>query len=378
LKVTFPHMGYMHIPLKSLLQDLRREVIVPPPISQHTLALGIKYAPEFACLPLKIGLGNFIEALQAGADTIVMAGGWGPCRFGYYAQVQRDILKDLGYDFQMVILEAPDSKISQLVNQLKRVGEKVSFLEAVAAIRFAWYKLAALEKVEGCYLYVLPRTISKDQAEELYEQSLLDIDQACHRRAVDEAAAIAVRGLNGLKRHHQAVLRIGLVGEVYTVLEPFSNQFIVRSLGRLHAEVTNSIRLTEWLNEHLFKGHLFKSQHTHFVNCARPYLARSVGGHGLETVGTTVDFARAGYDGVIQVGPLTCMPEIVAQTVLTRVSREEQIPCMTMYFDEHSGNTGIQTRLEAFSDMLRRRSAGQAKQSFAEQGGTAGALFSRG
>lgn len=370
MKVTFPHMGYMYIPLKSLLKDLGREVVAPPPISQHTLALGIKYSPEFACLPLKIGLGNYIEALQAGADTIIMAGGWGPCRFGYYAQVQRDILHELGYDFNMVILEAPDSKVSQLVKQLKGVGQNVSLLEAVAAIRFAWYKLAALENVEDRYLYILPRTICKDRAEKIYEQSHLDIDLAHHRQAVDEAAAAAISGLDRLERHREPVLQVGLVGEVYTVLEPFSNQFIVQALGRLHVEVANSIRLTEWLNEHLFKGYLFRSRHSHFVDCARPYLACAVGGHGLETVGTTVDFARSGYDGVIQVGPLTCMPEIVAQSVLGRVSREEQIPCMTMYFDEHSGNAGIQTRLEAFTDMLRRRSACRTK-----QGGVAGALF---
>ncbi len=378
MKVTFPHMGFMHIPIKSLLEGLRREVVVPPPITEHTLALGIKHAPEFTCLPLKIGLGNYIEALQAGADTILMAGGWGPCRFGYYAQVQRDILQELGYDFQMVILEAPDSKVSQLIDQLKRLGENVSFLEAVQAIRFAWYKLAALEKAEEHYLYILPRTTEKDRAEQLWDQALLHIDQAQSRKIIDEFVSDAIGSWNRLEQHHEPVLRIGLVGEVYTVLEPYSNQYIARSLGRLNAEVTNSIRLTEWLNDHLFKGYLIKSRKPYITGCARPYLASSVGGHGLETVGTTVDFAHEGYDGVIQVGPLTCMPEIVAQTILIRVAKEEQIPCMTMYFDEHSGNAGIQTRLEAFTDMLRRRKAAPGNYRIFQQGGTNSAVFPRG
>lgn len=370
MKVTFPHMGFMHIPVKSLLEGLHREVVVPPPISQHTLALGIKHAPEFTCLPLKIGLGNYIEALEAGADTIVMAGGWGPCRFGYYAQVQRDILQELGYDFQMVILEAPDSKISQLLDQLKRLGEKVSFLEAVQAVRFAWYKMAALEKAEERYLYILPRTIAKDRAEQLWNDCLLNIDLAQSRKTIDEIVAHAINTWDHLPRHNEPVLRIGLVGEVYTVLEPFSNQYVARSLGRLNAEVTNSIQLTEWLNDNLFKGHLFKSRNPYITDCAGPYLKCSVGGHGRETVGTAVDFAHQGYDGVIQVGPLTCMPEIVAQTILIRVAKEEQIPCMTMYFDEHSGNAGIQTRLEAFTDMLRRRKVQRSKHSDLKQGGT--------
>ncbi|MGI6468998.1 MAG: CoA protein activase [Syntrophomonadaceae bacterium] len=378
MKITFPHMGFMHIPLKSLLQGLHREVVVPPPISERTLALGVKYAPEFACLPLKIGLGNYIEALEAGADTILMAGGWGPCRFGYYAQVQRDILRDLGYDFHMVILEAPDSRLSQLLHQLKQLGEKVSFMEAIEAIRFAWYKLAALEKAEEHYLYVLPRSSEKEEAERIWEDTLVHIDQAQSRKAIDGIVSSAIKAWNCLEQHSQPILRIGLVGEVYTVLEPYSNQHIIRSLGRLNAEVTNSIKLTEWLNDHLFKGHLLKSRQEHIVDCARPYLASRVGGHGLETVGTTVDFAHQGYDGVIQIGPLTCMPEIVAQSILLRVAKEEQIPCMTLYFDEHSANAGITTRLEAFTDMLRRRKAARVNGSSLQRGGSKSALLSGG
>jgi predicted nucleotide-binding protein (sugar kinase/HSP70/actin superfamily) len=49
------------------------------------------------------------------------------------------------------------------------------------------------------------------------------------------------------------------------------------------------------------------------------------------------------------------MPEIVAQTILPAVSRETGVPVMTLVVDEHSAEAGIVTRLEAFVDMLRRR-----------------------
>jgi predicted nucleotide-binding protein (sugar kinase/HSP70/actin superfamily) len=49
------------------------------------------------------------------------------------------------------------------------------------------------------------------------------------------------------------------------------------------------------------------------------------------------------------------MPEIVAQSVLIKVQEVEGIPVMTMYFDEHAGEAGIITRLEAFLDMIRWR-----------------------
>jgi predicted nucleotide-binding protein (sugar kinase/HSP70/actin superfamily) len=49
------------------------------------------------------------------------------------------------------------------------------------------------------------------------------------------------------------------------------------------------------------------------------------------------------------------MPEIVAQSILPAISEKEGIPCMTMWFDEQSGQAGVNTRLEAFIDMVRRQ-----------------------
>ncbi len=355
MKVTFPHMGNIRIPLAALLEDLKLEVVPPPPITRKTLELGVKYSPEFACMPLKINLGNYIEALEQGADTIVMAGGWGPCRFGYYAQLQRDILHDLGYQFDMVILEAPDFRVSEIFQQLRALGQNVSFLEGVQAVRHAWYKLHAVEKLEHKFAGIHPRVKDKQKAEKIYDQGLADLEKAHDRSEIDRIVEKSLRASDELPLHGEKIVKIGLVGEIYTVLEPASNYDMIRILGRLNVEVANSIHISEWMNDHLFGGLLKKSHHEQTVKCAQPYLNHCVGGHGLETVGSTVQFARNHFDGVIQIGPLTCMPEIVAQTILQRVSAEEAIPCMTMYFDEHAGMAGVQTRLEAFTDMLRRK-----------------------
>jgi len=91
-----------------------------------------------------------------------------------------------------------------------------------------------------------------------------------------------------------------------------------------------------------------------YPKLAKPYLAHFVGGHGQETVGSTVKFARKGFDGIIQLLPLTCMPEIVAAGILPRIQEAYNVPVMTLTVDEHTGRAGIQTRLEAFVDLLER------------------------
>ena len=57
--------------------------------------------------PFKYNLGNFIEALELGANTLLQAGGG--CRYRYYAEVQETILKDLGYDFELIQIIGSDS-----------------------------------------------------------------------------------------------------------------------------------------------------------------------------------------------------------------------------------------------------------------------------
>ncbi|HHT66195.1 MAG TPA: CoA protein activase, partial [Clostridiales bacterium] len=82
------------------------------------------------------------------------------------------------------------------------------------------------------------------------------------------------------------------------------------------------------------------------------YLDLCIGGHAWETVASTVHYVDAGLDGVIQVLPFGCMPEIVAESILPSISRDLNFPIMTLTMDELTGEAGYMTRLEAFVDLL--------------------------
>ncbi|MFW6381705.1 MAG: CoA protein activase, partial [Bacillota bacterium] len=140
-------------------------------------------------------------------------------------------------------------------------------------------------------------------------------------------------------------------GEIYLVLEPFVNLEVERKLGKLGVSVEKDIYMTSWLLHFL---HL-SSEIDEIKEAAANYLRSFVGGHGLETVGNAVRYARRGFDGVIQLAPFTCMPEIVAETILPEVSRQQGIPVLSLVFDEHTGDAGLITRLEAFVDLLKRK-----------------------
>lgn len=69
-------------------------------------------------------------------------------------------------------------------------------------------------------------------------------------------------------------------------------------------------------------------------------------------MGHAVLAGEQGYDGFVQMAPFTCIPEIVARGVLPDVSRDYDLPVLTFFLDEQTGEAGMRTRVEAFVDML--------------------------
>ncbi len=163
---------------------------------------------------------------------------------------------------------------------------------------------------------------------------------------------------------NKPVIKVGLVGEIYTLLEPFTSQSIEKRLGTMGFEVERSVYLSQWISDHLFKG-LVKGVNSNkeYLRLSTAYLKHTVGGHGQETIGSIMDFTAKGVQGIIQVFPFTCMPEIVAHSILPKMSKDLNIPMMTIIVDEQSGEAGLVTRLEAFGDLLQERN--EAKENLA-------------
>ena len=357
MKVTFPHMGHLWVSVAAMLQYLGVEVVVPPPTTKRTLTLGSRYAPEFACLPLKLNLGNFIEARELGADTILMAGGCGPCRFGYYAQVEHAILEDLGYRYRLVVMEPPQRHAGELLAKIKYITGHRSWLEVARAIWFGFQKARLLDELERRAHYLRPREVRRGSTDGAFGEALKIVAAVRHPRDMAKAAEQAHRIMSEVAFDaYRPVLRVGIVGEIFTLLEPFANYDLERKLGHMGVEVDRSIYLSEWINDHLLFG-LAGGRRTRKAACraAAPYLNHFVGGHGQETVGSAALYAAQGYDGVIQLMPFTCMPEIVAASILPKLKAELGIPVLTIVVDEHSGEAGLITRLESFVDLLHGR-----------------------
>ena len=158
---------------------------------------------------------------------------------------------------------------------------------------------------------------------------------------------------------------VDLTGEIFVVLDYFSNQNIERELGKMGVQTRRSLTVGSFLKDAIIPK-IFRKGETHLQRAfrmAKPYLMRDIGGDALECVSDVAFADEKGKDGIIHISPFTCMPEIMSQNIFPNMRENCNIPLLTLIMDEQTGKAGYITRLEAFVDLMRRRKRKNALQS---------------
>ncbi len=357
IKVAFPHMGNIYIAWGSALRRLGIEPYIPPYTSKRTLSLGTKNSPESICLPYKLILGNFIEAIEGGADYVAMISSPGICRLGEYGAGIQNTLEDMGYHANYIELQLYDGikGMFRFLTQLSGVKNPVTIIRAIV---FAFRKVFAADRMETMLSYYRAREIKTGEAEKAFKKGMKLIYEANHyrelKKAEKEAKAMMQKVEIDPKRD---VLHVDLTGEIYLVQDPFSNQNIERELGRMGVQTRRTLTVSSFLKDAIIPKMFVKGE-THLERAfrlAKPYLSRDIGGDSLECVSDIVYANEKGKDGIIHISPFTCMPEIMSQNFFPAMRENCEIPILPLIMDEQTGKAGYITRLEAFVDLMRRR-----------------------
>lgn len=357
MRMAFPHMGNACIPLRSLVENLGAEPVVPERPHRGTLERGLLHAPEFACLPFKVTLGDCLNALDKGADTLAMVSGMWACRFGYYGRVQHMILRDLGYRFESVLFGGEEPR--EIWRKLKPVLGRGVARKAAAALAIFRAKAAAVEEIESRLRELRPREEKRGEADRLAARYLRRLDEADTLREVRLLRAEAREALDSVRRcEGYEPLRIRVVGELYVLLEPALNLDLVKRLGSdLRVEAQPVLSTYKWLLCSLWLDPRLKVEAARARRLTRPFLPYVLGGEEHMTVSGALTSKEDGFDGIIHAYPLTCMPENICRTLLPSLCRGQDLPLLELCFDEHTSPVGVATRLEAFIDLLRARRA---------------------
>ena len=346
--ISFPHLGNYYHPIKYLLEKLTNyKVIEAPPITKKTIELGEKYSPSDACIPFKYNLGNFIESLDNGANILFQAGGG--CRYKYYAEVQEKILKDLGYEFTFIKLISKDRlNVLEVYKIFKNLNKNLSFIKFIHTFIITFLYIYYMDKIDIIIRKNIGFEVKKNSFKSL-QKSMFKKYSSCNS-FIDltyNYFKYKKKFKNIKTNKPKNCLKVGIIGELYTSMEPFSSYFLEEKLAKFNIELKRYTDLSYLLLKKRFI-------HKHILRKTRKYCKYSLGADGLDNVYRTIKLSK-NYDGIIHTKPFGCTPEIGAIPIIKKVANEKNIPVIFFSFDASSSEEGIITRLEAFHDLIKFR-----------------------
>jgi len=306
MKISCPPFGNYTPLIKELSDYLGWEFIIPAPPSEKSVALGTKHlASELMCLPAKSTLGSMIQACELGATDLIMFDSCGLCRQKAYWILQQRALRKLGYSATV----HPVRLGLGTPRDIQAIDPSIPFWKAwcgfIKAIRWVFE----------------------------------------HEK--------------GAEVPNDSQVKIGIVGEIYTVLEPAVNKNLIKKLEKMGASVHNFLTLSYFISEkfHLkgWMSHADREILQMAMRKSHEYFPLEIGGHGNEAITFAIYYALKKFDGVIHLLPFPCMPEATVSPVLDDISRDFGIPVMRLIIDTHTAEAGLDTRLEAFVDILERK-----------------------
>lgn len=353
---TFPSFGSLRYVFQRIFGELgRTDVLMPNKPSKKTLQMGARYSPEFVCTPFKMTLGTFIEGLERGATELLMSAGNGYCRFRFYWQVQKYILEDLGYSFKFVNFDY-ESPLD-IIQQAKNMSVGLNYLQTIRAFQYGWVTNRLTDLVDKLlYKYraiEIERGSSERVAEKAFQQ-IVSTDRMCKLRRLGKTITKMFTDKVEVDTTLDP-LKIIVNGEIYVVLEPSLNLDIFKRLNNLGAITKTPVSLRQFIDLPHKLNPFAKMDHEKGICAGRTYVPYTVGGETQQNLGDAVIYKKQGWDGIIHLYPFTCMPEIITRSIFPQVSREHDMPVLSLVLDEHTGEAGFQTRLEAFTDLLIRR-----------------------
>ena len=294
---SFPRIGKYTDFFTQMFKSFGLSVLSPPPITERTIKLGVKHSADMMCYPFKVTLGSFIEEIEQGANCLIMYDSRGKCRLRHYWMLHELILRNIGYDFKMYPLS-----LKNLIKLIKQFNPELSYFTIVRKLRQSWKKL---KEIEDSSLYTIKE------------------------------------GVN-----------IGIIGEIYTCSEPAVNLNIEKKIKKFGVNAYNTVRLSDFIKASTRTSLLEKRV---YKRKAARYLNGPLGGHGFENLYNALLLCEKGFDGIIHLLPLTCMPETTIEPILDKICADYNVPLLRLMIDETNSEANFDTRIETFAEMIKRR-----------------------
>lgn len=311
---------YQNYPfLFGFFTDLGIEIVLSDKTTKKTLANGAALVVTETCLPVKVFVGHVLNLLDKGVDKIFVPSlqSIGPkiyncSKIRGLPDLVRNVIKK---DFTIIDATLDKSEKNQGLYEFLR--------QAVAPFGITNEKRIKKASKAGWRVY---------NNFQVMTASGMDYKQAMNY-ALQGKVLIQ-------KEDREYPISVALVSHAYNIYDERTSMGIFDKLKDMDVKVYSSLQLTKeqmdegtnalgrvtyWANEHEMTG------------CAGHYLKDNK------------------IDGIITLTAFGCGPDSLMVERITRKSKQFNKPLLNLTIDEHTGEAGFITRLEAFVDMLYRK-----------------------
>ncbi len=360
---------------------------VLPESDERSMALSRDVTSGKECLPFRDSLGVFLRMAEDGAiprnARALMAGSFGPCRLGKYAQEQQKILSERGVQIE-IMTTVSNNAYSDL-----GLGTKFELL--------TWQGIVATDLLQRMLWKTRPYERARGLANQVYDEYLRQLIKAIEaRQPVDTLMRQAQRAFVEV-RNHSLPRRplVGINGEIYLRANRFCNKDLVtlcevhglevevapmaewikyttirnvedawtnREMGRLVKGLLRKLatdfyerRMTSWVKELV---HESEPSTRELLETSSSYLPSCNGSEAVLSLGSGIRQMRdPHFAGVISVMPHGCMPGGIVAALTEQISKEYgNKPWISLTYDGFPDKVNPE-RIADLAEQLRHKSS---------------------
>jgi predicted nucleotide-binding protein (sugar kinase/HSP70/actin superfamily) len=277
----------------TFFEELGAELIVSSDTNRDTLNKGVKYCVDEACLPVKIFHGHVAE-IKDHCDLILIP------RIMQLREREFICPKFCGLP-EMVLNSIPDMPKTTMAPIYAMSKERL----------FKWAKV-----------------VGRD----------VDNNSSRVNKAFEAAVDCQLRYKTGIN-DESCSMKIALAGHPYNIHDNYINMNIVKKLKKLGVGVVTEEIIDEAAKEKAISK-LYK----------KPFWSFARDNYSF----TSIAAENKLVNGIIYISSFACgIDSVVIELIKHNI---DDFPFLVLKVDEHTGEAGLDTRIEAFVDMLERRS----------------------
>jgi len=283
-----------HVFAKTFWEEMGAELVISPDTNKKILDEGTKYCVDDACLSIKVFHGH-VAWLKDRCDAVF---------------VPRIISMKKRQYICPLFCGLPDMLVNNIPGLPFLIDEPIYSVDEGKLAKWA-----------------------------LKTGSVISKDKGLIMKAFDKALARQRKFIPG-KNDWSYPLKVALIGHAYNINDSFINMELIKKINGTGVGVITE----EYADSLAMEAEIAKLFKNPFWVFARNYYGAAIS-----------MFREKSVDGIIYLSSFCCgIDSVVIELIQNEI---KDFPFLVLKLDEHTGEAGFNTRIEAFLDMLKRRSA---------------------